>query len=100
VKKRLTKADLAAEVLKRIRAREGCEGVSRVVLEEKSDDHCNWDISVVDAVDAADPLAVAPAIDEKGSMGSNTGTAGGPTSMSGTGSSKDGGQKPADTGNH
>jgi hypothetical protein len=35
-----------------------------------------------------------------GSMGNNNGTAGGPTSLSGTGSSKDGGQKPADTGKH
>jgi hypothetical protein len=36
----------------------------------------------------------------KGSMGNNAGTAGGPTSTSGTGSSMDGGQKPADTGKH
>jgi hypothetical protein len=64
VKERLTKVDLTAEVLQRIRAREGCEGVSKVVLEENLDEHseCNWEISVVDAVDAADPLAVGPAV--------------------------------------
>jgi hypothetical protein len=62
MKKRLGKKDLAAEVLKRIRAREGCEGVSKVVLEETFDEHsdCNWAISVIDAVDAADLLAVGP----------------------------------------
>jgi hypothetical protein len=65
VKKRLTKADLAAEVLKRIRAREGCEGVSKVVLEQTLDEHsdCNWAISMIDAVDAADPAAVGPVSD-------------------------------------
>jgi hypothetical protein len=65
VKKRLTKTDLTAEVLKRIRAHDGCEGVSKVFLEEsfKRPD-CNWAISVVDAVDAADPVAVGPAIVE------------------------------------
>jgi hypothetical protein len=59
MKKRLSKTDLAAEVLKRIRAREGCEGVSKVVLEETFDEHpdCNWAISVIDA---ADPIAVGP----------------------------------------
>jgi hypothetical protein len=63
VKKRLTKADLTAEVLKRLRAREGCAGVSKVYLAELSDKHfdCNWEISVIDAVDAADPVAVGPA---------------------------------------
>ena len=62
MKKRLSKTDLAAEVLKRIRARKGCEGVSKVVLEETFDEHpdCNWAISVIDAVDTADPLAVGP----------------------------------------
>lgn len=66
MKKRLTKADLAAEVLKRIRAREGCEGVSKVVLEENRDEHsdCNWEISVIDAVGARDPVAVGPALNE------------------------------------
>jgi hypothetical protein len=66
VKKRLTKTDLTAEVLKRIRAREGCEGVSKVVLEQTLDKHpdCNWAISVIDAVDAADPIAVGPVSDE------------------------------------
>ena len=63
MKKRLSKTDLSAEVLKRIRAREGCEGVSKVILEENFDEHsdCNWEISVIDAVDAADPVAVGPA---------------------------------------
>jgi hypothetical protein len=62
VKKRLTRADLTAEVLKRIRARQGCEGVSKVVLEQTLDEHpdCNWAISVIDAADAADPIAVGP----------------------------------------
>jgi hypothetical protein len=66
VKKRLTKADLAAEVLKRIRAHEGCEGVSKVILEESDDGHpdCNWAISVIDAVHVDDSLAVAPAVIE------------------------------------
>jgi hypothetical protein len=43
MKKRPSKTDLAAEVLKRIRAREGCQGVSKVVLEEIFDEHpdCN-----------------------------------------------------------
>jgi hypothetical protein len=64
VKTRLTKSDLTAEVLKRIRAREGCETVSKVVLAESFDEDsgCNWEISVIDAVDAADPLAVGPAV--------------------------------------
>jgi hypothetical protein len=63
VKKRLSKADLAAEVLKRIRAYAGCEGVSKVVLMEceYKDPDCNWDISVIDAVGTSDPLAVGPA---------------------------------------
>jgi hypothetical protein len=66
VKKRLSKADLAAEVLKRIRAYAGCEGVSKVILEEcdYKDPDCNWDSSVIDAVDAADPVAVGPAVRE------------------------------------
>jgi hypothetical protein len=60
----ISKADLTAEVLKRIRARPGCEGVSKVVLEQTLDDHpdCNWDICVVDAIDAADKMAVGPAV--------------------------------------
>jgi hypothetical protein len=43
VKKRLSKAELAAEVLKRIRAYAGCEGVSKVVLTECDyrDPDCN-----------------------------------------------------------
>jgi hypothetical protein len=62
MKKRLSKTDLTAEVLKRIRAREGCQGVSKVVLEEIFDERpdCNWAISVIDAADAADPIAVGP----------------------------------------
>jgi hypothetical protein len=66
VKKRLTKTDLTAEVLKRIQAHEGCEGVSKVVLAESLDEHsdCNWEISVVEAIDAADHMAVGPAIEE------------------------------------
>jgi hypothetical protein len=62
MKKRLSKTDLTAEVLKRIRAHDGCEGVSRVVLEETFDEHpdCNWAISVIDAVDTANPIAVGP----------------------------------------
>jgi hypothetical protein len=63
VKKRLTKADLTAEVLKRIRAREGCEGVSKVFLEERFDkpSEGNWMISLIDAVGTSDPVAVGPA---------------------------------------
>jgi hypothetical protein len=39
VKKRLTEADLTAEVLKDIQVREGCGGVSKVVLEQTLDGH-------------------------------------------------------------
>jgi hypothetical protein len=62
VKKRLTEADLTAEVLKDIQVREGCGGVSKVVLEQTLDGHpiCNLAISVIDAADAADPIAVRP----------------------------------------
>jgi hypothetical protein len=66
VKKRLSKADLAAEFLKRLQAYEGCEGVSKVILEDRSDkdSDCNWDFSVIEAADAADPVAVGPAVIE------------------------------------
>jgi hypothetical protein len=66
LKKRLSKADLGAEFLKRLRTYEGCEGVSKVILEESpdTDSDCNWDISVIDAVDVADSMAVAPAARE------------------------------------
>jgi hypothetical protein len=66
VKKRLAKADLAAEVLKRIRAYAGCESVSKVILMEcdYKDPDCNWDISVVDSVGTSDSLAVGPAMNE------------------------------------
>jgi hypothetical protein len=44
----------------------GLRGRSKVVLEEIFDEHpdCNWAISVIDAVDAADPIAVGPVSDE------------------------------------
>jgi hypothetical protein len=67
MKKTLIKTDFSAEFLKRLRAHAGCEGVSKVILEEAAPDEdfdCNWDVSVVDAVDAADPLAVSPAVKE------------------------------------
>jgi hypothetical protein len=66
VKKRLSKTDLGAEFLKRLRAREGCEDVSKVILEESPDENsdCNWDISVIDAVDVADPTPLGPAVKE------------------------------------
>jgi hypothetical protein len=57
---------VAAEFLKRLRAYEGCEGVSKVILEDRSDKDpdCNWDFSVIEAADAADPVAVGPAVIE------------------------------------
>jgi hypothetical protein len=62
VKKRLSKTDLSAEFLKRLRTHKGCEGVSAVILESLDNPDCNWDFSVIEAVDAADPAAIGPAV--------------------------------------
>jgi hypothetical protein len=61
VKKPLSKTDLSAEFLKRLRTHKGCEGISGVILVKVDDPDYNWDFSVIEA-EAADPAVVGAAV--------------------------------------
>jgi hypothetical protein len=78
----------------------GANGAGAAAIPENSGTATNAQGGAVGAVRPNDMRGGTTGMGTAGTHGSNVGTAGGPTSLSGTGSSMDGGQKPADTGKH